>query len=90
MHRREAGTVMLGAIDLLIETPEEIVVVDHKSMPLRLDEEVARIEEFAGQLAAYAEVLEQEAGGRRVRTFVHQPIAGVVFELERAVLAESA
>jgi ATP-dependent helicase/nuclease subunit A len=67
-----------GTIDLLLETPDGVVIIDHKSFPGAASQWAAKVEEFAPQLAAYAHVL-QAAGKRVLGSFVHFTIgAGVV------------
>jgi ATP-dependent exoDNAse (exonuclease V) beta subunit len=46
-----------GTIDLLLETPEGVVLIDHKSYPGASDTWAAKAAEFAPQFAAYAEAL---------------------------------
>jgi ATP-dependent exoDNAse (exonuclease V) beta subunit len=67
-----------GAIDLLLETDEGWVIVDHKTYPGGDFEAKAR--GFLPQLAAYGKLLEAE-GSRPVLTkLVHFPIGGTVAE----------
>jgi hypothetical protein len=70
-----------GTIDLLLETPEGVVVIDHKSFPGGVGQWGAKAGEFAPQLAAYATAL--AAGGKRVLgLFVHFTIGAGVVRLE--------
>jgi ATP-dependent helicase/nuclease subunit A len=67
-----------GTIDLLLETPEGVVIIDHKSFPGGASQWAAKAGEFAPQLAAYAQAL-TAAGKRVLGSFVHFTIgAGVV------------
>ena len=69
-----------GTIDLLLETPEGVVLIDHKSFPGGHSQWTEKAKEFAPQLAAYRHVL--EAGGKRVlATYVHFPIGAGVAKL---------
>ena len=69
-----------GTIDLLLETPEGVVLIDHKSFPGGQSQWADKAREFAPQLAAYAHVL--AAGGKRVlATYVHFPIGAGVAKL---------
>jgi hypothetical protein len=67
-----------GTIDLLLETTEGVVIIDHKSFPGPSGRWNERAMEYAPQLAAYAQVIEQ--AGRRVSgTWIHFSVgAGVV------------
>ena len=67
-----------GTIDLLIETAEGVVLVDHKSFPGGKEQWVEKARGFAPQLGAYAQVLEA-AGKRVIGLYVHFSVgAGVV------------
>ncbi|MGD0679778.1 MAG: UvrD-helicase domain-containing protein [Polyangiaceae bacterium] len=69
-----------GTIDLLLETPEGNVIVDHKSFPGGPSQWAAKAGTYAPQLAAYAHVL--SAAGRRVLgLFVHFTLGGGVARL---------
>ncbi len=50
----EAGTVVTGTIDLLVETAEGFWIIDHKSDQLELSELQERAGHYYPQLAAYA------------------------------------
>jgi ATP-dependent helicase/nuclease subunit A len=67
-----------GTIDLLLETEQGVVVVDHKSFPGGQAQWAEKAREFAPQLAAYAHVL-SAAGKKVVGMHLHFTIgAGVV------------
>lgn len=77
--------VIGGSIDLLLETDEGLVVIDHKR-GRHAGGVRAKAMEYAAQLAAYRLAL--EAAGERVRgTWVHLAEAGVVIELVRRAAA---
>ncbi len=73
-----------GTIDLLIETPEGVVIIDHKSFPGGASQWAAKAEEFGPQLAAYAHAL-RLAEKRVLGLFVHFTIGAGVVELHTAV-----
>jgi ATP-dependent helicase/nuclease subunit A len=82
MIRTDEGTRRVqGTIDLLLETPEGVVVVDHKSFPGGASQWAAKAGEFSPQLAAYAHTLEL-AGKRVLGMFVHFTIGAGVVELQ--------
>jgi len=58
-HRLDNGTLISGFIDLLLETKEAWVVVDHKAFPGNRDEMMKKAVEYSGQLDAYAQALEK-------------------------------
>jgi ATP-dependent exoDNAse (exonuclease V) beta subunit len=68
-----------GSIDLLLETREGWVVVDHKTYPGTDWETRARA--HALQLAAYRRVLDSEGTKQVLAQFVHFPIGGRIAEL---------
>jgi hypothetical protein len=69
-----------GTIDLLIETADGVVIVDHKSFPGGAAQRIDKAREYAPQLAAYCHAL-AAAGQRVVGMYVHFPIAAAVVEL---------
>jgi len=77
---RAAGSRWHGAIDLLLRLPTgRVVVIDHKSSPIRRDHCAAKARQFTGQIAAYREVLERR--GEKIETaWIHFPLAGVMVE----------
>ncbi len=70
-----------GTIDLLLETPEGVVLIDHKSFPGGASQWAVKAGEFAPQLAAYEYVL-QAAGKRVLGLFVHFTIGAGVARLQ--------
>lgn len=75
---RTEGGQWVGTIDLALQLPDgSIVIVDHKSAPIRREYCMAKASEFSGQLAAYAEIL-QSAGKWVTSGWIHFPLAGVM------------
>jgi hypothetical protein len=70
-----------GCIDLLLETPRGVVIIDHKSFPGRAAEWEARALDYAPQLLAYARALEI-AGREVLAMIVHFTVGGGIVELE--------
>jgi hypothetical protein len=79
---RAAGGRWHGAIDLLLRLADgSVVIIDHKSAPIRREHCVAKALQFTGQIAAYSEVL--ETGGEKVAAaWIHFPLAGVVVKFK--------
>jgi len=75
---RTDGGQWNGVIDFLLRLPSgEVVVVDHKSSPIRADHCADKAASFAGQLCAYRDTL--VAQGLVVReTWIHFPLAAVM------------
>ncbi len=73
---RAAGGQWNGSVDLLLRLPRgELVVVDHKSGPIRRNQLAAKAATYAGQLAAYRESLKAQ-GLPVAATWIHFPLAG--------------
>jgi RecB family exonuclease len=64
-----------GIIDLLLETPDGVILIDHKSYPGARDTWEQKANEFAPQFAAYAEAL-RLAGKRVLEMWVTFCVAG--------------
>ncbi|WP_459556756.1 UvrD-helicase domain-containing protein [Lacunimicrobium album] len=79
---RSQGGQWTGTIDLLLKLPTgEVVVIDHKSAPIRRNACTGKAAAYAGQLAAYEEILRD--GGETVSgKWIHFPLAGVVVQLD--------
>ncbi|MHC6219809.1 UvrD-helicase domain-containing protein [Arthrobacter sp. MMS24-S77] len=77
---RPENRVMEGWIDLLLESPEGFVLVDHKTYPGN-DPEGHILEKYLGQMAAYREALVAAAGKPVLRTLMHLPALGQVYEV---------
>lgn len=70
--------LLVGEVDLVLDTGEGLVVVDHKSFPGTADDRDQRVQAYAGQLAAYGEALASAVGKPVIGTFVHFPVRGEV------------
>ena len=78
---REGGGQWSGAIDLLLSLPDDsVVILDHKSAPVRRQDCEVQALRFTGQLWAYREIMTRL--GHAVRgMWIHFPLAGVMAEL---------
>jgi len=75
---RSVGGQWAGTIDLLLELPSgELVIIDHKSAPIRRNACAEKAAEYVGQLRAYNEIL-KGAGETVKATWIHFPLAGVM------------
>ena len=77
---KDNGQVLLGWIDLLLETDAGWVVIDHKSSPRPRSEWTAEAIEYSGQLAAYVSAL-RGAGLECAGCWVHFPVGGGLVEV---------
>jgi ATP-dependent exoDNAse (exonuclease V) beta subunit len=67
-----------GAIDLLLELQDgQVVVIDHKSTPIRRELCAAKAATFSGQLNAYREMMTR-VDNEVDSCWSHFPLAGVV------------
>ena len=76
--RLQSGTIGRGFSDLILETPEGLVVIDHKSFPGSTEQAVERARHHAGQLSAYARAAQSALNAVDVECYVHLPISGLV------------
>jgi len=67
---RPEGGQWIGAIDLLLETPEGMIIIDHKSADYAPEGWEEKAIEHSGQIAAYVRL----AGAQR--GFIHLPLGG--------------
>ncbi|MGO8739731.1 UvrD-helicase domain-containing protein [Rhodoblastus sp.] len=84
-HRID-GRTLSGRIDAVIQTPDEIIVIDHKSFPGGRAQWQAQAEKYVGQLRLYGDAL-QAAGGRpkRVGLALHLPLSGELLMLAEKI-----
>lgn len=80
--RRDAhGSVTRGSSDLVLETADGLVVIDHKSFPGSIPQALERAARYTGQLKSYAEAIQTARGRRVLGTWVHLPVSGIVVPL---------
>jgi ATP-dependent helicase/nuclease subunit A len=72
------GHFINGIADLVLETEQGLVVIDHKSYPGARETWQAKVNEFRGQLACYQQVLEAATGKRVIELAIHFVVAGAV------------
>lgn len=77
--RLDNGQQVNGWIDLLLETEDGSVIVDHKSFPGR--DPATRIGRYAPQLRMYAQAMEAAEAGPVVAGLIHLPVLGKVFQV---------
>ena len=74
------GQVLKGWIDVLVETEEGWIIIDHKATPRPKSEWPKEAVAYSGQLAAYVSAL--TAAGKYVSsTWLHFPVGGCVIEV---------
>ena len=65
-----------GAADLVLETPNGYVIIDHKTFPGGESALIEKAKSFAGQLMAYRTALEKATKIPVLSTWIHFPISG--------------
>ncbi len=69
-------------LDVLIETPDLIVVIDHKSFPGRATDWPDQVRKHAGQSHLHGEAITASPPPKRVLLALHLPISGGVLVVE--------
>ena len=70
------GQVLNGRIDLLLETDNGLILIDHKSSQLSPDHWEKLAAEHGAQMAAYAQGVEQASGRKVTEHWLFLPVAG--------------
>ena len=81
-HVLDTGQVAQGFIDLLIETKDGWVIVDHKATPRPRNEWRAIAEGYSGQLAMYKAALEAASDLPVTGSWIHMPVGGGVIPIQ--------
>jgi ATP-dependent exoDNAse (exonuclease V) beta subunit len=74
------GQVSEGFIDMLVETKDGYVIIDHK-MVRPFEEEKLKVT-YGAQLQCYRNAVEKATGKKVLQTFLHLPNQGVCMELK--------
>ena len=82
------GQLISGVIDLLVETDDGFVIIDHKSFPGTREKAIEKAIGYAQQLALYVRAVEAASGRRCLRTVIHLPITGMLVEIRQIPTAE--
>lgn len=69
------GQVLNGRIDLLLETEQGYVLIDHKSSPLAQSQWGELVSTYKPQLAAYAEAVETASGHKVLEQWLLLPVS---------------
>ena len=82
-YQNEHGQLLSGWIDLLVETKDGYIIIDHKASPrARADwEEIAL--GYSGQLAAYAEAINKATKKAVVGAWIHFGVTGGLVETRK-------
>lgn len=72
---------LTGWVDLLMDSPEGFIVIDHKSFPGPFEQWESKALGYAPQLALYKKAVETATGRPVLKMMVHMPVIGWVFEI---------
>ena len=75
-HVLETGQVVQGLIDLLLETKDGWVIVDHKATPRPRTEWQEIAKGYSGQLAMYKAAVEASSEQPVMEMWIHFPVGG--------------
>ena len=79
---RPDGTRLRGRIDLLVDTPDGWVLIDHKANPGGASRDEALSQQYGPQLSSYAEAIEACSGKRVKELWLFLPVAARAVRVE--------
>jgi len=80
--RRIGNQTLRVRLDAVVETPDAIVIIDHKSYPGGRAQWIEQARKYAGQLRTYRDAVAAVAGSRPVQVALHLPVSGTVLFVE--------
>ncbi len=80
-RRLEDGSELHGFADLVLETSQGLVLIDHKCISGTIAGALASAASYGAQIAAYAEALERATGRDVLGRWLHLPLQGVCVEI---------
>jgi len=81
-RRFSNGTQLRGCADLVLETPDGVVVIDHKSFPGNHEQAIEKARSVAGQVFAYGDTASAAFEKPLLGCYVHLPVSGMVVSVE--------
>jgi ATP-dependent exoDNAse (exonuclease V) beta subunit len=81
-HSLDSGSIVRGSADLVLETSNGFLVIDHKSFPGSDTEGVERALTFVDQLRMYGEAISAATNRKKLGSYVHLPLLGLVIVME--------
>lgn len=81
-YNNHEGQMISGWIDLLIETKDGYVIIDHKASPQQRSEWDGIALGYSGQLAAYKKAFANKPNGHQVESWVHFALTGGIVKVE--------
>ena len=80
-YRTADGQEVAGFIDLLLETPEGWIIIDHKTAPQARSHWPETVKKYSGQLSLYREVVGEVTGQPVLETWLHLVIPAAMVEV---------
>ena len=80
-HQSKDGSLRQGSIDLLVETKDGWIVIDHKSNPQPSNKWIEIAGQYSGQLSAYKDALMKLSNKSVIGTYLHFSVSGGLVEL---------
>ncbi len=77
-HRLADGSELNGYVDMVLETPSGLVVIDHKCLSGNREDAMSSATHYCGQLEAYAQALTTATGQPVIERWLHLVLQGVV------------
>ncbi len=85
--RNQHGQLLQGFIDMLIETDDGYVIIDHKTT-IKSDP-LAEAASHSAQLDIYRQAVEKATGKKVHKTIIHFPLMGICAKVAAAPEAET-
>ncbi len=79
---RGDGSYLRGRMDLLVETNDGWILVDHKSNPGGSFRDTALVQQYGPQLKAYADAIYATTGRSVLEKWIYFPVAGRVTRVD--------
>ena len=80
--QRIGDRTLKGRLDAVVDTPDAMIVIDHKSYPGGRAQWIEQARKYAGQLRNYSDAVVSVAAPRPVTVALHLPVSGTVLFVE--------
>ena len=77
----QTGQITRGFIDLLIETEQGWLIIDHKSSDLKKSDWEGSATSYSGQLSLYQQAVNAASSKQTIGTWIYFPVAGGLVEI---------
>ena len=81
-YKNEAGQIISGWIDMLLETQSGFIIIDHKASPRQKSEWENIALSYSGQLQAYAKGLKITHPNITIETWIHFAMTGGIVKVD--------